>query len=98
MSERFYQFDCPCCSKRIEFDPRTGKARAVKVQDAKASKDFDAFLADQQTESKRLDSVFGQAVDQQKKEKNTLDKLFETAKEDAKKNPDEKPIRPWDLE
>lgn len=98
MTDRPLQITCPCCNKRIEIDPRTGKARAVKVEDAKASKDFDAFLADQKVESKRLDSVFGQALDQQKKEKQTLDKLFETAREDAKSNPDDKPLRPYDLE
>lgn len=98
MSNAIFQFDCPCCGKRIEYDVRSHKARAVKVKEAKVSKDFDALLADQSLERKRLDSAFGQAVDAQKQEKQTLDQMFKTAKKKAEEEPDEAPPRPFDLD
>ena len=98
MSEHLLQFECPCCGKRIEVDTRTRKARAVKVAESKSNKDFDAFLADQSIERKRLDGAFGQALDSQRKEKDALDAMFNTAKKKAKEDGDDKPIRPFDLD
>lgn len=98
MSNGIFQFDCPCCGKRIEFDVRSHKARAVKVKDSKVSKDFDALLADQNAERARLDGAFGQAVDAQKHEKEALDDMFKTAKKKAKEDPDDAPPRPFDLD
>lgn len=98
MSDSIFQFDCPCCGKRIEFDVRSHRARAAKVKEAKVSKDFDKLLADQSAERKRLDSAFGQAVDAQKHEKEALDDLFNTAKKKAAENPDEVIKRPFDLD
>jgi hypothetical protein len=98
MPENIFVFDCPCCSKRIEFDVRSRKARAVKVTEAKVKQDFDALLSDQSLERKRLDGAFGQALDAQRKEKDTLDDMFRTAKEKAKEDGDDKPFRPFDLD
>ncbi len=98
MSESIFQFDCPCCGKRIEFDVRSRKSRAVKVVEAKVKKDFDALLADQNIERKRLDGAFGQALDAQRKEKDALDDMFNTAKKKAKADGDDKPHRPFDLD
>ncbi|MEZ5962384.1 MAG: hypothetical protein R3F56_00935 [Planctomycetota bacterium] len=98
MSNGIFQFACPCCGKRIEYDVRSHQARAVKVKDAKVSKDFDALLADQSLERKRLDSAFGQAVDAQKHEKEALEDLFRTAKKKADEDPDDAPPRPFDLD
>jgi len=98
MSKGIFQFDCPCCGKRIEYDVRSQEARAVKVKEAKVSKDFDTLLADQSAERKRLASAFGQAVDDQKREREKLDDLFNTAKRKAAEDPDDRPPRPFDLD
>jgi hypothetical protein len=98
MSNDIFQFDCPCCGKRIEFGARARRARAAKVAESKVKKDFDALLSDQKAERTRLDSAFGRAVDDQRKEKETLDEMFKTAKRRAQEEPEEKPLRPFDLD
>lgn len=99
MNESFYQFDCPCCGKRIEFDPRSHRARAVQVKEGKSSKDFDALLAAQKSERERLEKAFGQAMDAQRKQREELEALLRDAKRKAKENPDEPPpLRPFDLD
>ena len=94
----FYTFDCPCCGKRIEFDPRNERARAARPKEEKKPKDLDALLGQQQGERRRLDSEFGDAIDAQRKQKKTLEELFESAKEKAKEDKDTRPHRPYDLE
>ncbi|MBK9129722.1 MAG: hypothetical protein IPM13_18350 [Phycisphaerales bacterium] len=94
----FYQFDCPCCGKQLEFDPRSQRARAAKPKETAKPKDLDTLLTQQKGERKRLDSIFGDAFDEQRKEKETLDNLFESAKENAKDDKDTRPHRPFDLD
>ena len=94
----FYQFDCPCCGKQLEFDPRSQRARAAKPKEAVKPKDLDSLLTQQKGERKRLDSVFGDALDQQRHEKETLEDLFKSAQEKAKEDKDTRPHRPFDLD
>jgi hypothetical protein len=98
MSSGIHQFDCPCCGKRIEFDVRSHKARAVKVKESKVSKDFDTMLADHAGERARLAGAFGSAVEAQQREKEILDQMFEAAKKKAKEDPQDDPPRPMDLD
>lgn len=98
MSNAIHRFDCPCCGKRIEFDVRSQKARAVKVTESRVSKDFDTLLADQTAEKARLEGAFGSAIEAQKRQGNALDAMFEDAKRRAKEDPEDDPPRPMDLD
>lgn len=92
------QFPCPCCGKRVEIDTRSGKARAVQPGEAKGGQDLDQLLAKQRRDSERLGKAFDVAKDDQRLLGKHLEDQLEKAKEDAKKNPDEKLRRPFDLD
>ncbi len=98
MPKDIYQFVCPCCSKHLELDTRSGVARARNPAEQKGGTDLDQMLRAQKRDGERLDKVFDAAKERQQKERDLLDGLLEQAKDDAKKNPDEKLRRPWDLE
>ena len=69
MAKDVYQFACPCCSKQIEIDTRTGLARAKNPGEAKGGQDLDQLLKAQQHDSKRLDKVFGEDQPPRKRER-----------------------------
>jgi hypothetical protein len=97
MPKDVFAFRCPCCSKHIEVNVRSGKARAAKPQDADQNKDIDTLLDVQKTEQERLGSAFDEAQRDQQRNRDRLRKLFESAKEDAKDD-ETKPTNPFDLE
>lgn len=98
MAKDSFEFSCPCCGKRIEVNVRSGRARAVRFEESEKGKDLDGLLADQGGEKARLREQFGDAIDQQKRRRETLDDLFESAREEAEKDKDTKPFRPFDLD
>lgn len=98
MPKDAYQFPCPCCGKRIEVNVRSGRARAVKPDEAKGGQDIDILLEKQKRETGRLGDVFQDALEQQKHDADRLDDLLKKAKEDAKHDEDERPPSIWDRE
>ena len=98
MHKDLFQFSCPCCGKQIEVDTRTGKARAVVAADAKGQKDLDQLWQAQKRDAERLGKAFDVAKDDHGKAGQQRDKQLEKAKEDARKQPDEKLRRPFDLD
>jgi hypothetical protein len=98
MAQTVFTFPCPCCNKTIEVDVRSGKARAVRPEEAKGGRDLDSLLGDHKKQSQRLDELWGSASDQVRRQQDRLARELERAKEDAKKNPDERPRNPFDLE
>lgn len=97
MAKHRFQFDCPCCGKRVEVDTHSGATRAVDIEESRQSKDFDSMVADQSRESQRLDAVFGDAIDRQKQQKTALDAMFDDAKKKAAGDK-AKPPNPFDLD
>jgi hypothetical protein len=98
MAETVFTFDCPCCNKRIEIDTRSGKARAVNPTEAKGGQDLDQLLRSQQQERRRLDEMFRSAKSSEEKRSDQLQRQLERAKEEAKKDKDQRPRNPFDLE
>ncbi len=98
MPKDLHQFACPCCGKQIEIDTRSGQARAVKPAEAKGGQDLDQMFKAQKRDSERLGKVFDDAKGREGQQQDALADLLKQAKQDAKKNPDEKLRRPWDLE
>ncbi len=98
MAQTVFTFPCPCCDKWIEVDVRSGKARAARPQEAKGGRDLDQLLGEHQKQSQKLGDLFDAAQQQVKKQKDLLEEQLRRAKEDARKNPDEKPRNPFDLD
>jgi hypothetical protein len=98
MAETVFTFPCPCCSKLIEVDTRSGKARAARPEEAKGGRDLDALLKDQSRDSKRLGDLFSSAKDQESRKRDLLEQQLRRAKEEAKKDKDDKPRNIFDLE
>ncbi len=98
MADTVFTFSCPCCSKRIEVDTRSGKARAVRPEEAKGGQSLDSLVASQQQEGKRLDDLFRSAKDGVSKQREQLDEQLRKAKEEAKKDKDTRPRNIFDLD
>ena len=80
MPKDLYQFPCPCCSKQIEIDIRSGRTRAVKPSEQKGGQDLDGLLQKHQRESERLGQLFDQAKQGQGNQKKALEDLLDRAK------------------
>lgn len=98
MAETIFTFSCPCCGKLIEVDTRSGKARAVRPDEAKGGRDLDQMLKAHGREQQRLGDLFRSASEDQQKEKDRLASQLARAKEEAKKDKDTRPRNPFDLE
>ena len=97
MARTRFQFACPCCDKLIEIDIRSGKARAVDVKDRKG-KDLESLIADQRSESERLDDLFEEAVEDHADHHRKADELFGKAKKEAETEEPKRPPSPFDLD
>ena len=98
MPKEVFQFPCPCCGKQVEVDTRSGKARAVKPEEAKGVGSLDDLLASHRKEQDRLGGTFEAAKGAQKRANESLEDALRRAKEEAKKDPKDKPRNPFDLD
>ncbi len=98
MADSAFTFHCPCCNKLIEVDTRSGKARAVRPEEAKGGRDLDTLLQAQKRDSERLGDLFSSAKESEKKRSERLDEQLRQAKEEAKKDKDDKPRNIFDLD
>lgn len=100
MAKNLFTFPCPCCGKMVEVDTLTGKARAVRAEEAKGGQNLDSLLQAHQKESQRLDSLFDSAKGVEKSAKDRLDAQLRRAKEEAKKDKDkdQRPPSIFDLD
>lgn len=98
MAETVFTFSCPCCNKLIEIDTRSGRARAARPDEAKGGRDLDQLLNDQKRESQRLDDLFANASETAAQKAARLAAQLQRAKEEAKKDKDERPRNIFDLD
>jgi hypothetical protein len=98
MADTSFTFPCPCCGKLIEVDTRSGKARAVRAEEAKGGRDLDTLLRAHGKEHERLGGLFDSARDDQKRQADQLEAKLRRAKDEAKKDKDTRPRNPFDLE
>ena len=89
------RFRCPCCHKPLEIETRSGRVRAITVA---PGEDVDALLEKHKQESERLGDAFERAAKDVATQKDKFDDLFNSALDDAKQNPDEKPRNPFELD
>ncbi len=98
MAETVFTFPCPCCNKLIEVDTRSGKARAARPEEAKGGRDLDQLLKDQNRDKRRLGDLFASAKDLEKGSADRLDDQLKRAKDEAKKDKDDRPRNIFDLD
>ncbi|MBP8300513.1 MAG: hypothetical protein KA020_09130 [Planctomycetes bacterium] len=98
MAETIFTFSCPCCSKLIEVDTRSGKARAVRPDEAKGGRSLDQLLDAHSREQQRLGDLFASAKNDQTKEADRLAAQLERAKQEAKKDKTDRPRNIFDLD
>jgi len=98
MAESVFTFPCPCCNKLIEVDTRSGRARAARPEEAKGGRSLDDLLADQRRDSDRLGDLFSSAKQQEAQKADRLADQLRRAKEEAKKDKDERPPNIFDLD
>ena len=98
MAKNLFTFPCPCCNKMIEVDTRSGKARAVRPEEQQGKASLNDLLEAQRHDSERLDDVFSSAQDTEKRREDLLDEQLRRAKEEAKKDKDDKPRNIFDLD
>ena len=98
MAKNQFTFPCPCCNKMIEVDTRAGKARAVRPEEQKGGKNLDDMLNAHRHDSDRLDGLFASAKDTEENREDLLSEQLQRAKEEAKKDKDEKPRNIFDLD
>jgi sarcosine oxidase delta subunit len=98
MTKDIFQFSCPCCGKRVEVDTRSGKARAVRPEEAKGGQSLDSLLESHKREGDRLSDVFSDARQQQQRQADRLAQELAKAKEAAKQDKDKRPLNPFDLD
>jgi len=97
MVKDLHRFRCPCCRENIEFDARSKKARALKVDTTDENK-LDELMGRQKGEDKRLGDAFSDAAQAQGGQADKFDDMFSQALEDSKNDEDKKPHNPFDLD
>lgn len=86
---------CPCCGTLLRIDP--GTATVVWSERKKEpSKDFDDLVNRVQSQKSGLDEKFQRSMQQNKHQKEILDKKFEEAKRRAELDPTKRPPNPFD--
>ena len=98
MPKNLFTFPCPCCNKMIEVDTRSGKARAVRANEQKGGQDLDDLLNAHRHDGERLDDLFSSAQSSEQKKDKLLEDQLKRAKDEAKKDKDEKPRNIFDLD
>jgi hypothetical protein len=88
---------CPCCGALLKIDP--GTASVVWHEKKKEpAKDFDELVTRVRSHKSTLDEKFARSVQQNKNQKEILEKKFEEAKKRAELDPTKRPPNPFDNE
>lgn len=98
MKETVFTFPCPCCNRMIEVDTRSGRARAARPEEHKGGRDLEQLLQQQKKEAQRLDDLFSGAKETEAQKADRLEAQLKRAKEEAKKDKDDKPRNIFDLD
>lgn len=88
---------CPCCGASLKIDPETG---AIVWADRKQepAKSFDDLLSHVSSQKSVINEKFARSVQQNRNQREILEKKFEEAKKRAALNPNERPPNPFDNE
>ena len=88
---------CPCCNALLKVDPETG---AIVWVDKKKEpvQDFDDLVNRVHSRRNVLDEKFARSVQQNRNQKDILEKKFEEARRRAAADPTGRPLNPFDNE
>jgi hypothetical protein len=87
--------DCPCCGALLKVDPGTGAVvRADKPQGP--ARDLDDLVSAARSRRSQLDAKFDRSMQQNRNQKEILEKKFEEARRKAAEDPDARPPNPFD--
>ena len=101
MVDNTLRFRCPCCHKRLEFETSSGEVREVDTSEEapkRSKKELDGMVEQQKQEANRLGDAFSRATEDTMTQADKFDDLFNDALDAAKKDKDEKPRTPFDLD
>jgi hypothetical protein len=88
---------CPCCGSLLKVDPET--ASVVWVEQKKGpARNLDDLVTRVHDQKSVLDEKFARSVQQNRQQKDILEKKFEEARKRAALRPGEKPPNPFDNE
>jgi uncharacterized Zn finger protein (UPF0148 family) len=88
---------CPCCGAQLKIDPES--AAVVWADQKKAPpRDFDDLVHRVHSQRSQLDEKFERSMEQNKHQREILEKKFEEARKRAAADPDKRPINPFDLD
>jgi hypothetical protein len=99
MSDDMFDITCPDCGGVLRVD---AKLRTVVSHTPAPRKrtfeDFETAARAMREQEERKQSLFRQAVDAEKNKDDLMEKRFAEALRKAKENPEERPLREFDLE
>ncbi|MCB9879758.1 MAG: hypothetical protein H6835_19355 [Planctomycetes bacterium] len=98
MSKHLFRIPCPCCNKMIEVDTRSGKARAMRADEKDGGTGLDDLLQAQKKDQERLSDLFSSAQDSERNREDALERQLRRAKDEAKKDKDDRPRNIFDLD
>jgi hypothetical protein len=88
---------CPCCGALLKIDPETGAVIWADPKKAPA-RDFDDLVNRVHSQKGLLDEKFARSVQQNKNQREILEKKFEEARKRAAADPTGRPPNPFDNE
>jgi uncharacterized Zn finger protein (UPF0148 family) len=88
---------CPCCGTLLRIDPGTGSI-VWSERRKEPAKDFDELVTRVRSQKSTLDEKFARSVQQNKHQKEILEKKFEEARRRAEADPSKRPPNPFDNE
>ena len=88
---------CPCCGSLLKVDAETGSVVWVDKKKEPAQ-DFDDLVNRVQAQRGLLDEKFRRSVQQNRNQKEILEKKFEEARKRAALDPNVRPPNPFDNE
>jgi hypothetical protein len=85
------EFTCPCCGATVIVDTSNAKVvRHAARSDVPKEKKLDVAFEKLAEETKKLESKFDSAISSQKRHKDALERAFDKAHEQVKKEVEEK--------
>jgi predicted amidophosphoribosyltransferase len=94
-----FEVACPCCGANLKIDGAThGVIAHTPPPRVKTFADMDEAARAMREQETRKESIFRQAVENERNKADLLEKRFQEAVKRAKESPDEKIIRDIDLD
>ena len=92
-----FEINCPCCGALMVVDAET-RVILRHEEPKRPLASFEAMLKGVGKEKEQRESKLARAMEEQKNREEILEKKFREAVKKAESTPDEKPIRPFDLD